>query len=82
MESEPVVGHDEDHQMVSCAACHDGSDMKVGALDGESLWYTFIFGEDEEMYPFYSHNIVLEVSCERCHYADNPWDLSDNVSQP
>jgi hypothetical protein len=81
MESEPVVGHDDDHQMVSCAACHDGSGLMVDKSD-DSIWYTFILGENEEKHQFYSHDIVLESSCERCHYSDNPWDLSDNVSQP
>jgi hypothetical protein len=31
---------------------------------------------------FTSHNLVLESSCDRCHHADNPWGLSDEVSEP
>lgn len=83
MEAEPVAGHDDDHQMVACVACHDGGGMFVGPpiSDEQSEWTTFS-SDKEDAYPVYSHNLVLEAACGRCHYSDNPWDLSGIETQP
>jgi len=82
--SEPIAGHDEAHQSVSCEACHDADGMEVGP-DDEGNWTTFISvmrGEETSLYALTSHNIVLEASCERCHYSDNPWGLTSEITQP
>ena len=78
----PIEGHDEDHQNVSCAACHDSGDYEVGPMD-EGQWITYITDSEnmDELYPFTSHNIVLEVVCDRCHFPDNPWGLSGEIVQ-
>lgn len=77
-----IVGHDEDHQNVSCSACHDSGDFAVKPND-EGIWVTYISKSEstDDLYSFTSHNIILEVDCGRCHYPDNPWDLSDDVIQ-
>lgn len=81
----PVPGHDADHQNVSCVACHDGSGMEVGPNEEDGMWTTFITGataNGADKFAFTSHNVVLEAKCDRCHFANNPWDLSANVSEP
>ena len=78
-------GHDDDHQAVSCAACHDGSSLEVGYREEDGSFTTFITAQVEgveSFLPFESHHLVLESSCERCHYPANPWGLSENVGQP
>ena len=82
---EPLAGHDETHGNVSCMACHDGSGMQVGVPDGEEIWSTLLVTEIEgetTASKFTSHNIALEASCDRCHYADNPWELLFPVESP
>lgn len=79
----PIPGHDADHQMVSCVACHDASGMQVGPDEESGVWTTYaITPADAEPFPFTSHNIVRESSCIRCHFADNPWGLSAEVTEP
>lgn len=81
----PIPGHDADHQAVSCVACHDGSGMEVGPVEEQALWTTFTTdpsGSGSDIYPFTSHNIVLESNCDRCHFVDNPWGLSADVAAP
>jgi hypothetical protein len=81
----PVAGHDADHQAVSCVACHDGSDMEVGPDEETGQWVTFesdSTGTGVDRYPHTSHNVILEVPCERCHFVDNPWGLADTVPTP
>lgn len=89
-----IPGHDEDHLNVACAACHDGSGAQVGPIEESGTWTTFLPWSYETsstesetqvetgVVAFSSHNLVLEASCERCHYAENPWDLSVNVQSP
>jgi hypothetical protein len=90
----PIAGHDEDHQDVSCAACHDAAGMEVGPNEALGLWITFapwssetVISETETntetgVVAFSSHNLILDVSCDRCHFPDNPWGLTDNVGDP
>ncbi len=75
-------GHDENHQLVSCEACHDGSGQEIGIENDTDNWTTFVtdpFGES--VIPFTSHNIVLNAMCDRCHFSDNPFGLSETVEQ-
>jgi hypothetical protein len=77
-----IAGHDADHAMVTCSACHDASGLEVGP-DAAGNWVTFHPqpADPAEQVAFTSHNTVLEAPCERCHFADNPWGLS-LVEQP
>jgi hypothetical protein len=81
-----IPGHDADHQTVACVACHDGGGMQVGIDENTGLLTTFFTAATAEgasqNFHFASHNIVLQASCERCHYAGNPWNLSESVEQP
>lgn len=78
-----IAGHDADHQNVSCVACHDASDLDVGpGEDADEQWHAFVsYSADGETIttPFSSHNIQREVSCDRCHFSDNPWDLASDI---
>lgn len=79
----PIPGHDADHQTVACVACHDASGMQVGPDEESGLWTTYAIGPaDAEPFAFPSHDIVLESSCDRCHYVDNPWGLSVESTTP
>ncbi len=63
-------GHDTDHAIVHCVACHDSSEMAVGADEArDGLWVTFAGGEGQELFPYLSHALTSEVSCNRsgCH---------------
>ncbi|MGB2957078.1 MAG: hypothetical protein WBB64_14060 [Anaerolineales bacterium] len=92
--TDSVIGHDEEHQDVSCAACHDSAGWEVGPDEDLGYWTTYgpwsheiKIGEADTIVntgiiPFTSHEIVLEALCERCHFSENPWDLEDNVETP
>ncbi len=86
MESEtPIEGHDEEHQAVDCVACHDAGNLDVGPWEEQGTWTTFVSMASEGetgTAPFTSHNIQLEAECIRCHFADNAWGLSDDISTP
>jgi hypothetical protein len=75
--STPIPGHDQDHKEVACWACHDGAGMAVGP-NAEGKWLTLQSALSD---PFASHNIVKEALCERCHFLNNPWQLSPDVSK-
>jgi hypothetical protein len=82
MSDSQIDGHDEDHLRVSCVACHDAGGMLVDFSEDLGVWTTLMPGSDgETLIEYTSHNIQLSVQCERCHYVDNPWDLSQ-VEQP
>ncbi len=83
--AEPIAGHDSDHQLISCEACHDADGLDVGPGEEDGIWRTYVVvpsGDAEENVIFASHNIILEAPCERCHYVENPWGLTDSVSTP
>jgi len=71
----PLPGHDEDHDAVTCWACHDAAGLAVGP-DEQGNWVTFLPGTS---IPYASHNIVKQALCERCHFLNNPWNLSAEV---
>jgi hypothetical protein len=76
-----VPGHDDDHVSVGCEACHDAGGLRVGPHPEMDIWTTFVAldPEESEWKPLVSHDIGLEVSCERCHYAGNPWGLASEL---
>ncbi|HDN04681.1 MAG TPA: hypothetical protein ENF27_01925 [Chloroflexi bacterium] len=93
-EEDQIPGHDEDHKDVSCAACHDSAGWEVGPHPETGIWTTFspwshavkIAEEDSILQtgtvPFLSHDLGLEVNCERCHFSGNPWGLTESVEIP
>ena len=78
-----IAGHDVDHQLVTCMACHDAEGLEVGPEDESGVWKTFTTisaGDAQSTVPHSSHKTQIEVACDRCHYANNAWDLSEDVS--
>jgi len=75
--STPIPGHDENHKAVTCWACHDAAGLAVGPNE-QGNWLTF---QPASSIPFASHNIAKEALCERCHFLNNPWNLSADVSK-
>lgn len=93
-DTDEIPGHDEDHKDVSCAACHDSAGWEVGPHPESGVWVTFSpwslivkIGEQETVsqtgtVPFYSHDLGLEVNCDRCHFSENTWGLTESVEIP
>lgn len=80
-----IPGHDDDHQSVLCWACHDASGLDVGPDQDLGYWTTMVPGTDISqagVIAIVSHDLMKEANCERCHFADNPWNLSVEVIQP
>jgi hypothetical protein len=78
-EPEAVAGHDADHRAITCVACHDAAGLEVGPLEDQAVWITFRTTEllgRTNVEPYVSHHLQLQVQCTRCHYPDNPWELS------
>jgi len=77
-ECESIETHDKPHSEVTCSACHAGGDPRIDWNEDVGAWDTFVpVGDemDDEFKPFTSHNILLEVDCDRCHEPGNhPWD--------
>ncbi len=67
---------------LTCMACHDASGLDVGPPpdDESGKWVTQLTSAGRGGPPttefVLSHSIVYEVSCDRCHYAENPWELT------
>ncbi len=66
---------------VTCMACHDASGADVGPHPDEDndLWVTTLTEAGRAgltTSAIVSHSIVYEVSCDRCHYAENVWELT------
>jgi len=91
---DPIQGHDEFHQNVSCAACHDSAGWDVGIDEESGIWITYspwsqeiIIAEGDSiinsgMVPFASHDISTAVNCDRCHFEGNEWGLTADVETP
>ncbi|MCJ7716570.1 MAG: hypothetical protein MUO54_08625 [Anaerolineales bacterium] len=92
--ADTTPGHDEIHQDISCAACHDSAGWEVGPNEDLGYWITnspwsheIMIGEADTkietgIVPFTSHEIGLEANCDRCHSVDNQWGLTENVDTP
>jgi len=75
--SAAIPGHDDDHGAVPCWVCHDAAGLAIG-LDDQGNWITL---QDVSLIPYASHDITRQVLCERCHFLNNPWNLSNDVSK-
>ena len=67
---------------VDCQACHDASGMDVGphpdeAMEGKFVTVVSEMSRSGEMATSYvkSHSVQWQVSCDRCHFAENVWEL-------
>jgi hypothetical protein len=68
---------------VTCLACHDADEMEVGPHpdpEMEGVFTTLVSsisrsGEPTSEY-VKSHSIQWEVACDRCHFEENPWELT------
>ncbi len=80
-QEDPPPGHDPAHEMVACVACHDSGELTVSPRPEDMVWTTWTVTETGEPSRLYSsHNTVLEAPCERCHFPENPWELSESVT--
>jgi hypothetical protein len=67
---------------VTCMACHDASGLDVGPHPDEEMggiWVTQVSTVGRggpSTSAVVSHSPQWEVLCDRCHFADNPWELS------
>lgn len=77
----PVPGHDTNHQSVACVACHDASNFEIGPQDDGIYitWRTTELLGREITTAYLSHNLQLSVDCDRCHFANNPWQLNPAI---
>jgi hypothetical protein len=77
-ECEKIETHDKPHAEVSCSACHDNGEPQIKWNEEHQAWDTFrlsLRGNPMEYEPYTSHNLALEVDCDRCHApGDHPWD--------
>lgn len=71
-----IVGHDQDHAEIACFLCHDGGQPAADQDVDSGEWLLIDPDLDPTIRVASSHNIVLESNCARCHYEDNPWQLS------
>ncbi|MBI5029402.1 MAG: hypothetical protein HZB51_02655 [Chloroflexi bacterium] len=79
-----IAGHDAAHKNVSCVACHDASALQVGPDNTTKMWTTWqssTIAGMKMLNPARSHNVQKQADCARCHFKDNPWNLSSSVSK-
>lgn len=76
------LGTDIAHAYIDCTACHDASGMQVGPREDGLVWTSFrtvaLLGR-ESSEPYQSHSLQRMVDCTRCHFPDNPWDLTVEI---
>jgi hypothetical protein len=67
---------------LTCMACHDAEGYDVGPHPDEEMggiWVTQVTTMGRggpSTAAVISHSIVYEVACDRCHFAENPWELT------
>jgi hypothetical protein len=79
LKTKTIKGHDPAHSNVTCVACHDASEMKVGRVEGTKIFTTGTVtgsGTTEVFTRLTSHDFKKAADCKRCHYDKNPWGLS------
>jgi hypothetical protein len=77
-ECESIDTHDKPHSEVTCSACHDAGEPEIQWNEELLAWDTFrpdLMNDLDGYESYVSHNILLEVDCDRCHSpGDHPWD--------
>jgi len=76
-----IKGMNAFHVNISCMACHDATEMEVGPHPDEEMGGKFVTlvssvgraGPTVEYVK--SHSPQWQVSCNRCHFEENQWDL-------
>lgn len=69
-------------ETVTCMACHEASGMDVGPHPDEEMGGIWVPTVTEmgrsglSTSAVISHSIQWEVSCDRCHFEENPWELT------
>ena len=79
--SSDVPGHDEAHQHIPCAVCHDNNGWEL-SLAETGVWATLLTveaGGETVVRPRTSHNLGREVQCSTCHFPGNAWGLAEAV---
>ncbi|MBN2044775.1 MAG: cytochrome c3 family protein [Anaerolineales bacterium] len=69
-------------ETVTCMACHEASGMDVGPHPDEAMggiWVPVVSEMSRSgqltTSAVVSHSIQWQVSCNRCHFEENPWEL-------
>jgi len=69
-------------QILTCMACHDAAGYDVGPHPDEAMGGIWVPQETTQgrggpsTDAVISHSIVYEVACDRCHFEENPWELT------
>jgi hypothetical protein len=67
---------------VTCMACHEASGLDVGPHPDEDMGGVWVPTLTEmgragpSTTAVISHSIVYTVACDRCHFDENPWELT------
>ncbi len=75
---QPRSVHGAAHINVSCEACHAAGDLTPGpGKDGGQwvIWQGSTASPGATPASYFPHVIQLDVDCQRCHFANNPWGL-------
>jgi len=75
----PDSGHPADHALLTCSACHDAGGLPIGPSE-DGTWTTLASDDIGAPTAITSHDLQAEVDCQRCHFLDNPWGLSEQAS--
>ncbi len=77
-----IKGQNEIHENISCMACHDASGAEVGPHPDEAMggMFTTVLSSisragEPTLEPIISHSVQWQVECDRCHFAEHPWEL-------
>lgn len=77
-----IMGYNFHLKKVSCMACHDAEGFDVGPhpSDEAALWTTQVTEMGRggpSTSAVISHSPTYEVLCNKCHFAENPWGLTE-----
>ncbi len=80
-----AAGHDKEHAIVGCDACHDAAGLKLAPTSDNKVWAAFIAvsspaGGPPTLTQVTSHVLQKAVDCRRCHYDNNPQKLRSLVT--
>jgi hypothetical protein len=76
--SQPRSVHGAAHRNVTCEACHAAGDVTARPGKDGGPWIplqTTPQPGKPTAVPYFSHAVKVEVDCQRCHLANNPWSL-------